>query len=304
MLSSLFDIGIKCTKELWHYDGEGYATIVRDGHLEHCKINHPTFRHFLSKEYGKVFQRGVPNGELIPIYPDKPDLDGAIYQLNLHAIYDGKEYRPRVRLNYIDDALWLDLGRHDWKCVRVTSQGWQVRDRCEAKILRGKGAKALPVPEPGGDIRDLGQFLNVRDDTEFVLFLGQVMGLYNVFGNYTTTMINGSAGSAKTTTTRVMRKLVDPHEVMERPFTTVRDLMHGLANHHVQCFENISHITQEMSDAFCRLNTGTGYAERLYYNQGEEFQARGTARACSTVFRAIWQRRTTCSSDRSLLALS
>jgi hypothetical protein len=133
----------------------------------------------------------------------------------------------------------------------------------------------LPIPEPGGEIRDLRQFLNVRDEETFVLFLGQIVGLYNVFGSYTTTIVHGPAGSAKTTTTRVMRNLVDPHEVMERPFTCMHDLMHGLANHHVQSFENISNITPEMSDAFCRLNTGTGYAERLYYHQGEEFQLRG-----------------------------
>jgi hypothetical protein len=265
IVASLFEIGIKRAKELWHYDEEGYATIARDGHLEHCKIDHPKFRAFLCKEYAKVFQRDILGEGLVPIYPDKAYIDSAIYQLNLHAIYEGKEYEARVRLNYIDDALWLDLGRPDWKCVRVTSQGWQVRDRCEAKIIRGAGAKALPIPEPGGDIRDLRRFLNVRDDVEFVLFLGQVVGLYNVFGNYTTTIVNGPAGSAKTTTKRVMRKLVDPHEVMERPFVSSRDLMHGLANHHVQLFENISKITQEMSDAFCRLNTGTGYAERKLF---------------------------------------
>ena len=276
MFSSLVDIGIKRAKELWHHDEEGYVTLARDdGHLEHLKVNHPTFRHFLSKEYGKTFQRGTPDGELVPIYPDKPDLDAAIYQLNLHAIYEGKEYRPRVRLNYIDDALWLDLGRPDWKCVRITSQGWQIRDRCEAKIIRGSGAKALPIPVEGGDIRDLRRFLNVRDDAEFVLFLGQIVGLYNVFGNYTTTIVNGPAGSAKTTAMRVMRKLIDPHEVMERPFVSSRDLMHSLADHHVQLFENISKITQEMSDAFCRLNTGTGYAERKLFNQGIQFQVRG-----------------------------
>jgi hypothetical protein len=150
-----------------------------------------------------------------------------------YAIYDGVEHEPRVRLNYVQGALWLDLARSDWTCVRITADGWKVLDRCEAKIIRGKGAKELPIPMPGGDIRDLRDFVNVRDEPTFALFVGQAVGQYNVFGNYTTTFYCGPAGSAKTTAMRVMRMLVDPHEVMERRFSAVRDLMHGLANHHV-----------------------------------------------------------------------
>jgi hypothetical protein len=83
------------------------------------------------------------------------------------------------------------------------------------------------------------------------------------------------AGSAKTSAMRVIRMLVDPHEVMERRFSIVRDLMHGLANHHVLALENVSEIKPDLSDTICALNTGTGYAERKYYTQYEEFQARG-----------------------------
>jgi hypothetical protein len=36
--------------------------------------------------------------------------------------------------------------------------------------------------------------------------------------------------------------------------------------------ENQRHLTPEQSDAICALNTKFGYAERLYYNQGKEFQ--------------------------------
>jgi hypothetical protein len=41
---------------------------------------------------------------------------------------------------------------------------------------------------------------------------------------------------------------VDPHAVMERRFSIVRDLMHGLANHHVLALENVSEIKPDLSD--------------------------------------------------------
>jgi hypothetical protein len=271
----LFLIATEVVEEFWHNGDEGFASFDRDGHLEHWWVVHPRFRQFLSHEYGKRYQQVNGKGELVPKYPSKTALEMATYQLGGYAQNIGKEYEPRVRVNYADGALWLDLGRADWQCVRIDADGWQVRDRCEAKIIRASKAKALPIPVEGGDIRDLRRFLNVYDETDFVLFLGQVVGLYNVFGNYTTTIFCGPAGSAKTTAMRVMRSLVDPHYVMEQPFVSKRDLMHGLSDRYVLALENLSEIDDELSDTICRLNTGTGYSERKYYNQGILFMARG-----------------------------
>jgi hypothetical protein len=96
---------------------------------------------------------------------------------------------------------------------------------------------------PGGDIRDLWNFVNVRDEPTFALFVGQTVGQYNVFGNYTTTIFCGPAGSAKTAVMEVTRMLVDPHEVMQQRFSAVRDLMHGLANHHVLALEKSAKLS-------------------------------------------------------------
>jgi hypothetical protein len=226
VVRNLIEIGL--AQELWHNGHDGFVTVDRDGHLEHYKVDHPRFRGLLNREYGKTSQHCNAKGKLVPTFPRQKDLNEAIYQLNLHAINEGEAYEPKVRLAYFEGALWLDLGRQDWKCVRLTADGWEVLDRCKAKIIRGDGAKALPIPVSGGDIRDLRRFVNVRDESALALFVGQAVGQYKPFGNYTTTFYVGPAASAKTSGMRVMRNLVDPHGVMERRFSTVRDLMHGL----------------------------------------------------------------------------
>jgi hypothetical protein len=48
--------------------------------------------------------------------------------------------------------------------------------------------------------------------------------------------------------------------------------MHIAGNGHIIAFENISKIGEKLSDAICRLNTGTGHSERKYYEQGTLFQ--------------------------------
>jgi hypothetical protein len=47
--------------------------------------------------------------------------------------------------------------------------GWKVLDRCEAKIIRGKGAKELPIPMPRGGIRDLWDFVNMNQHLRYSL---------------------------------------------------------------------------------------------------------------------------------------
>jgi hypothetical protein len=142
----VFRIAMEVVEEFWHSGGEGFATFERDEHLEHYRIDHRRFRAYLSKEFGKINQRDNGKGKLVPIYPKQSDLKEAIYQLNAYALNEGREYCPRVRLNYDDGALWLDLGRPDWQCVRMTADGWEVLNRCKAKIIRGTGAKELPIP--------------------------------------------------------------------------------------------------------------------------------------------------------------
>jgi hypothetical protein len=254
---------------LWHSaDQLSYATITYEGHLEHYAVDDDRFQYWLSDEFGKLNLREI-NGELWPRYPDRSELAEATYQIKNHCLRK-EQLSPRVRINYVEDVLWLDLGGKDWKGVHVSADGWRIVERIEAPLIRHRGMLELPEPERGGDIRELRQFVNVRPE-DFVLFCGDAAGLFNTFGNYITTIFCGPAGSGKTTTARFMRGLIDPHKVDTRPFTSVRDLMHGAGNTHIVSLENISEIKAEFSDAICRLNTGLGYAERLYYNQGKEF---------------------------------
>src|SRR5262249_38883395 len=63
----------------------------------------------------------------------------------------------------------------------------------------------------------------------------------------------------------------DPHIADTRPMVQKRDLMISAGRSHVIALENVSHISDDMSDAICRLNTGTGYGERKLFTNNDEF---------------------------------
>src|SRR5262249_54842018 len=91
-------------------------------------------------------------------------------------------------------------------------------------------------------------------------------------GLYFVSILNGEYGSAKTSTARLMRSLVDP--VHKAPLAAMpkdeRDLGCEGHNNHVMAFDNISKVPRWLSDAFCRVATGAGIKTRKLYTDSEQ----------------------------------
>jgi hypothetical protein len=83
--------------------------------------------------------------------------------------------------------------------------------------------------------------------------------------------IYGEQGSAKSTTTRIVRELVDPNVAPLRSEPREpRDLMVAASNGWIIALENLSSLSVWLSDALCRLATGGGFSARQLYTDGEE----------------------------------
>jgi hypothetical protein len=78
-------------------------------------------------------------------------------------------------------------------------------------------------------------------------------------------------GAAKSTLTRITRSIVDPNEA---PIRTLprdeRDLAIAARNSWILAFDNVSKLENWLSDDFCRLSTGHGFATRRLYRDAEE----------------------------------
>jgi hypothetical protein len=266
--------------ELWRSPlGVGYASFNRDGHTEHHPVASREFKDWLADKYGEDHQLEIA-GELVPIYPKQADQKEAQYVIEAYA-RRGEEKQPKQRVTEFNGDLWIDLGGPDWQGVRVSADGWNVVSPLVPPLVRGKGTRTLPLPQPGGHIDELREFVNLAGN-DFILFCGNLAAMYNVFGNYPTTILCGPPGSGKSTVTKLIRRLADPHAIETRRFSTVRDLMHG--GTHLIALENVSEISPELSDTICSLNTGTEYAERKYFTQGEEWTA---AHHCPVIINGI-----------------
>src|SRR5690606_22857722 len=153
-------------------------------------------------------------------------------------------------------------------------KGWRVDWRLATRrpvFRRVRGMRPLPEPRSGGSIEDLRPFVNVPDENAWRLLVAWLLAALRPTGPYPVLVLQGEQGSAKSTTARVLRALVDPSKA---PIRTMprdeRDLMVAASNSWVIVLDNLSGIPNWLSDAICRLSTGGGFATRALYTDDEE----------------------------------
>lgn len=84
--------------------------------------------------------------------------------------------------------------------------------------------------------------------------------------------MTGEQGSAKTSLSHAIRELLDPSDAPSSSAPREpRDIMCTAVNSHVLCLDNLSKIPENVSDALCRISTGSSIRERRYHtNDGAE----------------------------------
>lgn len=187
------------------------------------------------------------------------------------ARFDGPEIPVYTHLAELNGSIYLDLANDLWQAVEITAHGWDVVDDPPVRFRRARGMLPLPTPVPGGSLSALRTFINIANETSWILSTAWLIGAFRPTGPYPLLALHGEQGSAKSTTARVLRSLIDPNLATLR--TTPRDerdLMIAATNGWVIALDNLSHLAPWLSDAMCRLATGGGFATRELYSDAEE----------------------------------
>jgi hypothetical protein len=262
--------------------GDAYATIPQDGHLERYAVRGRDFRNMVRLTYGDRFPVESEVEGRAPRPGSIPDqsLNEAIGTFEAMALR-GQVRDPRPRLCRDQGAIWLDLGADDWRTVRIDGEGWEVRDSADVPLIRPNGMMPLPPPQRAGvadGLATLAALLNLRSSadgsasTDLRLVTAWLVACLFPEGPFPVLAVDGEQGSGKTTTSKMLRRLVDPNYADARAAPREeRDLLVSARNGRVVALDNLSGLDAAMADAICRLATGGGFGERAHYTNGEEY---------------------------------
>lgn len=242
-------------------DMDCWATIDIEGHKEHWPIKSKSFRRYLSQKFYDL--EGKP--------PTSQAMLDALNVIEAQAQFEGPEENVYVRIAERGNAIYLDLCNDNWEVIKATKKGWNVIKNPKIKFCRAKGSLSLPYPERGGSIEELRKFVNVADEQSWQLLVAFILACLEPNGPYPVLLLYGAQGSAKSTTARIIKELIDPAETILRSTPKdERDLAIAAKNSWILGFDNVSNIPDWLSDAICRLSTGAGFTTRKLYSDSEE----------------------------------
>jgi hypothetical protein len=238
----------------------GYAVLFRNGIREVWPIRSVGFKQWLSGAFFALTGKGC-NGTAV---------SDALSTIEARAIHQGKEARVYLRVARTEDRIYLDLCDERWRVLEVSSDGWRILDASPVNFIRKRGMAPLPIPQRGGLVADLRDFLNISDG-HFELVIGWIMGSLRGKGPFPVLVLQGEQGTGKSTTSRVLRAFVDPSTVpLRSPPREVRDLLVSAVNNHLVVLDNLSGLNPELSDCLCRFATGGGLDARALFTDMEQ----------------------------------
>src|SRR5271156_3047606 len=241
-------------------DQHGWASIRVDGHWENHPIRSRLFQLFLLRTY----YRGTGKS------PGAQAIRATMELFEAKALFDGEASPINLRVANHQGKLYLDLCDRAWRAVEIDAEGWRIVDRPPPRFHRTRGSRPLPTPERGGSLDELRHFLNI-DHQGWILIKAFLVAALRPSVPCPILVAKGEQGAGKTTACRIISELIDPRTGALRGVPReVRDLIAAARNSWIVCFDNLSHLPEELADAACRLATGGGFGGRELYSDHDE----------------------------------
>ena len=257
----LIALALRTGVEFFHdTEQHGWVSVTVDRHWENYPLRSRAFYLFLLR----LFYRetgDTPGGRAIR----------AVLEIfEARALFDGPQCQLHLRVAQHDGKLYLDLCDQAWRAVEIDAEGWRVVDRPAPRFRRSRGSQPLPEPEHGGSLDELRGFVNV-DVEGWTLIRAFLVSALRPALPCPILVAKGEQGAGKSTACRVISSLIDPRtSALRGAPREVRDLVAAARNAWLVCFDNLSHLPNDLADAACRLATGGGFGGRELYSDHDE----------------------------------
>lgn len=237
-----------------------FADVMVDGHRNTWPVSDSEFSDWLLNQFYIEKQKA----------PGLGAMKAAIRMLSVRAKFEGARHEVHLRAAKLGGKIYLDICDPESHVVEIDTTGWQMIQDSPVRFRRTAGMAALPLPEHGGSIEQLRSLMNLTDDN-FVLYISYILDALCPGRPHPILYLVGEEGSAKSSTTKIARSLIDPNTVPLRNLpTTIRDLFVSAHTSYVLAFDNVSVILAAISDALCQVGSGSGFgARKLYTDMGQ-----------------------------------
>lgn len=244
-------------------DHKTYVMIKNNGTGQVLDTNSKGFQRWLQYKYY------MATGKI----PNNAAMNNALKLIEAKALFEGPRGEVHIRFAFHDGEVYIDLCNKNGDQVKITKEGWGGISILESPVKFRRSEVMLPLsaPQPGGDFNWIRPLLNVEEEEDWVMLISWLVSAMFPLGPFPILILQGEQGSSKSTTTRMLRSVIDPSIIPIRSLpTSIQNLVIAAEYAWVQAYDNISHISANISDALCRMSTGGGFSTRTIYTVRDE----------------------------------
>lgn len=191
---------------------------------------------------------------------------------------DGSEYNAYLDASNPASGVLLDINDPEGRGLLMQDGRVQLAEVPTELTFVDKPSKGalsyVPLSESKVSLEELHALFSNLDKSQFYLVLAYITFIFahprNEGLTFPMLYVYGSAGTGKTTVVKLITKLLGLGEATVKSLPkSVRDLVAIAANDYVLCFDNVSNISDKLSNAFCNVVTGSTVTDRtLHTNIG------------------------------------
>jgi len=196
-------------------------------------------------------------------------MNQALSAIEGKALFDGKMLELHNRVAAHEGAFYYDMG--NGKAIKTEVNGWVVD--AEPPILFRRYPHQAPqaLPEKGGELRKIFDFMNVTDDKDQLLMEVTIVSFFVPGIPHPVIYAQGGHGTGKTKGIVYIKKLVDPSKLKSSILSNDKNQLIQTLSHHYFClFDNISIIPDWTSDVMSMAVTGGAQSRRKLYSDEED----------------------------------
>lgn len=237
-----------------------YITADIDGLDSTMAINGKQFTEWLAFQYYRTSGQSA----------NEASIKQARFALSGIAKFDGEQQQVNLRVADHNGGHYIFLADDQMRTVEVLPTGWRIVEDSPVKFWKPSSMQPLPIPKRGGDLNLIWDFVNIKQ-RDRPLLLAWILESYRSETPKPILSLYGMQGSAKSSTQDKIRQLIDNSAVNLRSAPkSVQDIFVAARSNWMISYENLSHISAPIQDAFCTLATGGGFAARALYSDDEE----------------------------------
>ncbi|MEA5115664.1 MAG: hypothetical protein VB050_16730 [Geobacteraceae bacterium] len=204
--------------------------------------------------------------QLTNALPKESEIKTVMKIIESVGLFESNQIQMFNRVGKIGDAIYYDLGIQN--AVKVTNHGWNVVD-VPPIFRRYANHKTQTIPSQGGKIDKFFEYVN-HDPKDRLLLSVYIISSFIPEIAHPVLYVYGAHGGAKSSMSSKIKTVIDPGTIDRLILNNKKDeVVRNLKQHYVSNYDNISFISNEISDVFCIASTGGGMDTRKKYTDEE-----------------------------------